>query len=266
MGDLSYIAFICLVVSLGLMLPLMEKKTRGVVIFMIIGIFSCIFVSELNSILLDYFNGDLPYVTTTITPITEEIVKALPILYFAVVISDDRRTLISYSYAVGVGFALLENIVVLIQHIEQVSIVWALVRGFGSGLVHGVCTVMVGYGISYIKKRRKLFWCGTFALLSSAIIYHATYNLLVQSQFQYAGILLPILTYIPAMLLLRKSTKDHPVQTARGVSNETQFQASDHLCPDRRRAHGGAVPGVPGRGTELPLPLGDPAGDGRGCL
>ena len=61
---------------------------------------------------------------------------------------DDRRTLISCAYAVGVGFALLENIVILIQNIEQVSIFWALVRGFSSGLVHGVCTVMVGYGIS----------------------------------------------------------------------------------------------------------------------
>ena len=205
MDNLSYIVFICIVVSLGLMLPLMAKKTRGVVIFMIVGIFSCLFVSELNSIFLKYFHNDMYYVTTTITPVTEEIVKALPVLYFAIVISDDRRTLISHAYAVGVGFALLENIVILVQSIAEVSIFWALVRGFGSGLVHGLCTVMVGYGISYIRKRRKLFWCGTFALLSAAIIYHATYNLLVQSAFQYAGIFLPIVTYIPAILLLRRA-------------------------------------------------------------
>lgn len=208
MDNLSYIVFICIIVSLGLMLPLMEKKTRGVVIFMIIGNFACLCVSELNSILLSKFSNDMYYVTTTITPVTEEIIKALPVLYYAIVISDDRRTLISFAYAVGVGFALLENLVILVQNISDVSILWALVRGFGSGLVHGLCTVMVGYGISYIKKRRKLFWCGTFSLLSTAIIYHATYNLLVQSDFQYAGILLPVLTYIPAILLLRKSSSD----------------------------------------------------------
>ena len=207
MENLSYIIFICIVISLGLMLPLMEKKTRSVVIFMIVGIFSCLFVSELNSILLKVSHNDMYYVTTTITPVTEEIVKALPVLYFAIFISDDRRTLIANAYAVGVGFALLENIVILVQNISEVSIFWALVRGFGSGLVHGLCTVMIGYGISYIKKRRKLFWCGTFALLTAAIIYHATYNLLVQSDFQYAGILLPIVTYIPAILLLRRSAK-----------------------------------------------------------
>lgn len=203
MDNLSYIVLICMTISLGLMLPLMEKKTRGVVIFMMIGIFSCLFISELNSILLKSFNNDMFYVTTTITPVTEELIKALPILYFAVVVSDDRRTLISNAFAVGVGFALLENMVILMQNISSVTIFWALVRGFGSGLVHGICTVMVGYGISYIRKRRKLFLCGTFALLSTAIIYHATYNLLVQSSFQYAGILLPIATYVPVLLLTR---------------------------------------------------------------
>ncbi len=213
MVNLSYIVFICMVVSLGLMLPLMEKKTRSVVIFMIVGIFSCLFVSELNQILLKAFHSDMFYVTTTITPVTEEIVKALPILYFALVISDDRRSLIANSFSVGVGFALLENMVILVENAESVTILWALIRGFGSGLVHGLCTVMVGYGISYIKKRRKLFFCGTFALLSGAIIYHATYNLLVQSQHPNTGVLLPVITYIPALLLLRSNAAK---QTAKG--------------------------------------------------
>ena len=107
MDNLTYIAFICLSVSLVLMLPLMEKKTRRIMIFMIVGIFSCLFVSELNSLLLRKLHNDIFYVTTTITPVTEEIVKALPILYFAIMVSDDRRTLISCAYAVGVGFACL---------------------------------------------------------------------------------------------------------------------------------------------------------------
>lgn len=205
MDNLTYIAFIAMTVSLGLMLPLMEKKVRRLVIFMIVGMFSCLFVSELNHILLDAYNNDMFYVTTTITPVTEEIVKALPILYFAIVITDDRRDLIPNAFAVGVGFALLENVVILTQNVENVTILWAFVRGFGSGLVHGICTVMVGWGISYIRKRRKFFYCGTFALLSAAIIYHATYNLLVQSAYQYVGILLPLLTYIPILYFLKKN-------------------------------------------------------------
>ena len=204
MDNLTYIDFIAITVSLALMLPLMEKKLRRLVVFMITGIFACLFVSELNSILLDVFHSDMFFVTTTITPVTEEIVKMLPILFFAIVVTDERSTLIPLSFAVGVGFALLENVVILTQNVESVTIFWALVRGFGSGLVHGICTVMVGWGVSYIKKRRKFFYCGTFALLSAAIIYHAIYNLLVQSQYQYVGILLPTITYIPVILLLGK--------------------------------------------------------------
>ena len=205
MDNLTYISFIAITVSLALMLPLMEKKMRRLVAFMIAGIFSCLFVSELNNILLGAFRGDIFFVTTTITPITEEVVKMLPILFFAIMASDERSTLIPISFAVGVGFALLENVVILTQNVENVTILWALVRGFGSGLVHGICTVMVGWGISYIKTRRKFFYCGTFALLSAAIIYHAIYNLLVQSQYRYVGILLPTITYIPIILFLRKN-------------------------------------------------------------
>ncbi len=205
MDNLNYIVFICIVVALAMMLPLLERKTRGVVIFTIIGVCCCLFISEVNNLLLTAFGGDMRYVTTNITPISEEIVKALPILYCAVVITDDRRILTSNAFAVGVGFALLENMIVLLQSVSNVTILWALVRGFGSGLVHGLCTVMVGYGISYIRKRRKLFWCGTFALLSAAITYHAVYNVLVQSQFRMAGILVPILSYIPAIYFVRRS-------------------------------------------------------------
>ena len=211
MDNLTYIVFISLTVSLGLMLPLMEKKTRRIGIFMIVGIFSCLFISEVNSILLKAFDNNIYRVTTAITPVTEEIIKLLPILYYAIVVTDDRRTLITSAFAVGVGFALQENIVILTQNVESVTIFWALVRGFGSGLVHGICTVMVGWGISYIKKRRKLFYCGTFALLSTAVIYHATYNLLVQSKYQYVGILLPIITYIPILLIVRKKAKNNKI-------------------------------------------------------
>ena len=204
MDNLTYIAFIAVTVSLALMLPLMEKKLRRLITFMIVGIFCCLFVSELNNILLEAFRNDMFYVTTTITPVTEEVVKMLPIIFLAIVISDDRRIVIPNAFAVGVGFALLENVVILTQNVENVTILWALVRGFGSGLVHGICTVMVGWGISYIKKRRKFFYCGTFALLSAAITYHAIYNLLVQSDYQYVGIVLPILTYIPIIFFLKK--------------------------------------------------------------
>ncbi|MDD4291231.1 MAG: PrsW family glutamic-type intramembrane protease [Clostridia bacterium] len=210
MDNLIYILFFCIVAPLTLMLFLLEKKSRLVVGFMIIGICMCIFVAEINGLLLGILGKNIFYITTTVTPITEEIVKALPVLFFAFVFSDKRETLLSISMAVGIGFAILENSYILVSNIDTISIGWSLIRGFGAGLMHGICTAAVGYGISFVRKRKKLFYTGTFALLSAAIIYHATYNCLVQSNFKYAGFLLPLLTYIPIVIALikrRKKTK-----------------------------------------------------------
>lgn len=207
MDNLSYIAFLCIFIALALMLPLMNGTSRGIIVFILVGQFCCLFASEANQRVLEAFSEDMFYVTTTITPCMEEVIKAMPILYFAIVVSDDRRRLILYSYALGVGFSLMENIIVLLQNIEHVTIIWALIRGFGASLVHGICTAAVGYGISYIWKKRKLFRCGIYGLLASAIIYHAMYNLLVQSNYLLAGVMLPILTYIPVTVLLRREIK-----------------------------------------------------------
>lgn len=195
-----YILFICIVAPLMLMLFLLKKKAQLTVGFMIVGIFLCLFVSEINAILRAAIPWSIYSITTTVTPITEEIVKAIPVVFFAFVFTDKRETLLSISMAVGIGFAILENAYILTGSLGSVDFFWALTRGFGSGLVHGICTVAVGLGISFIRKRKKLFYTGTFALLTAAIIYHATYNALVQSAFRYAGFLLPLATYIPLVV------------------------------------------------------------------
>ena len=201
MDNLVYILFICLVAPLALMALMLRKRSRLLVGYMLIGIFVSLFVSELNTFLLEWCGGDSLYVTTTITPISEEIVKALPILFYAIVFSDDRDKVLPIAFALGVGFAMFENMVVLVQHAEIVTVGWAIVRGFATALMHAVCTVVVGYGICFVKKRKKLFVSGIFALLALAMIYHGIFNMLVQSDYQYFGFFLPGVTYIPILIL-----------------------------------------------------------------
>ena len=115
-----------------LMFIIRDKFARTTIGFVMIGVFACLFISEVNGLLLDYFDEDYQYVTTSITPVTEEIVKALPVLFFAYMFSDDLDKLEAISFSVGVGFAILENMVVLLQNMETVTLFWALIRGFGS--------------------------------------------------------------------------------------------------------------------------------------
>lgn len=207
MDNLVYILFICLVAPMLLMLLMLRKRSRLLVGYMLVGIFVSLFVSELNSILLRMFDNDTLYVTTTITPITEEIVKGLPVLFYAITFSDDRDRVMPLAFATGVGFAMFENMVILVQNIDDVTIGWAIIRGFATALMHAICTVTVGYGICFVKKKKKLFYSGTFALLTMASIYHGIFNMLVQSNYKYLGFFLPAITYIPILIYQYKFFK-----------------------------------------------------------
>lgn len=197
MDDINviYILFVAIFIPILLMTLLVEKKSRFPLIFVLVGIFVSVFASEVNGLLPKCLPMDTYSITTIVTPVTEEFLKALPILYYALVISDKREKLFTASMATGIGFAVLENAYCLLND-PYFTMITAVIRAFGAGLMHGMCTLLVGVGISFVKRRSKLFAVGTFGLLSTAIVYHGIYNILIQSKYSIVGALLPIMTYI----------------------------------------------------------------------
>ena len=196
MDDLIYILFVSVFVPIFLMAGLIEKKARQPITFVLIGIFASVFAAEINGLLRDVLPTSTLEITIIVTPITEEILKAIPIFVYAVVLGAKKEKLFTASMAVGIGFAVLENAFYLLND-ASFNMIDAVVRAFGAGLMHGMCTLLVGVGISFAKKRSKIFVVGTFALLSTAITYHGIYNMLVQSEYEVIGFLLPMATYIP---------------------------------------------------------------------
>ena len=212
METLIYILFICITIPLILMAFLVEKQSRRTIIFFITGICAAVFAAEVNGILTYLIPLDISEFTIRITPVTEEIIKAIPVLFFAKVISDKKETLITVSLAVGIGFAIMENSYILTQNIGSISMLWAIMRGFGTGIMHGMGTFLVGTGFSFVNKNKKLFIVGTFALLSVAITYHSVFNMLVQSDYRYFGAALPIITYVPFVLWLYNNRRKRSVE------------------------------------------------------
>ena len=206
MENLIYILFISISVPILLMALLVEKKARLPIMFLLFGIFVSVFAAEVNGLLSALLPISTFEITIIITPITEEILKAIPIFVFATVLSAKKESLFTASMAVGIGFAVLENAYYLLNY-PTFNMIDAIIRAFGAGLMHGMCTLLVGVGISFVKKRSKIFVVGTFALLSTAITYHGIYNMLVQSDFQAIGFLLPITTYIPFLVWRIKNKK-----------------------------------------------------------
>lgn len=196
MDNIIFGLFIAVSVPIFLMTFVVEKRARLPIQFMFAGILVSLVASELNSVLRSALEMETYKITVVVTPTTEEILKALPVLYYAILISDKKEKLFTAAMSVGVGFAVLENAYYFLNF-PNIDFFSSVIRAFGSGLMHGMCTLLVGVGISFVKKKQKLFVVGTFGLLSTAIVYHGIYNILIQSKYSIIGALLPIVTYVP---------------------------------------------------------------------
>ena len=210
MENISYTVFICFAVPFALAIPFVNKKARPVVSYILIGMCVCLFISQVNGLLLGAVNESLYYFTTNITPVTEELVKAVPVFIYAAFISAERNRLVTIGFACGLGFALLENSTILIQTVMQsgdVDIIWILIRTLGAGLLHALCTAMVAVGFSFLNGQKKFVVPGTIGLMELAIVYHSIYNSLIQSDYKYIGAAIPMATYIIIVIFITGQSK-----------------------------------------------------------
>ena len=207
------ILFICIAIPVCMALFMLEKNARTVSLFFLIGIFTCLFSAYLNGFLETLLGFDRFYMTYTVTPVVEELMKAFPLLLYCFVFLPDQRSLLEASHTVGIGFAVLENAYILASEADSVTLAWAVVRGMGAGMMHGVCTLMVGFGLSYVRIRKKLALTGTLGLLMLAMMYHASYNLLIQSDYRFYGIIMPLVTFVPIVLIrVRRQKRLHQAE------------------------------------------------------
>ena len=86
MDNMIYILFISIFVPIMLMANLIEKKARLPILFVLAGMFLSVFAAEVNGLFRNILPLNLYELTIIVTPMTEELLKALPILFFALII------------------------------------------------------------------------------------------------------------------------------------------------------------------------------------
>lgn len=208
MEFLNLYLYLSITVPLSIVLIMSKSKTKSLVCFLIIGLTVALFCGELNGVI---FNA-LPYsqtaYVTTFSPIIEEILKMFPIFVCAFIIKPKRQDIIERAIAVGVGFAILENAFVFASSVGQIDLLTAVLRAFGAGMMHVMTMLFVGFGLSFIYNRRKLFYSGSVGLIATAIIYHSIYNYLVCCGYYVAGFLMPTFIFIPSMLFIKKICRE----------------------------------------------------------
>lgn len=219
MEDLALNLFISIAVPLSMMLLIFEKRSKKVLLFLIIGLFVALFAGELNGVLLEIPSSlSEHYYYDNISPTIEELLKAIPILLFALLLKPGKQTLIECSVSVGVGFAILENAVIFANAAGSIRFDTALIRGFGTGILHGLTCLILGWGIAAIGSEKKLLLSGIVALLNLTTIFHAVYNALALSGYPIIGFLLPVCVFIPFLIFgiktRRKAASDmqNPIQ------------------------------------------------------
>ena len=110
-------------------------------------------------------------------PFVEECLKGLPLL---LILRSGRTGFIVdaviYGFAVGAGFALVENVYYFLS-LPQASVALWVVRGFGTAVMHGGTTAIFAMSTKALFDRREsIAWYLAMPGLTVAFSIHATFN------------------------------------------------------------------------------------------
>lgn len=189
--------FVCVAAPLLVAAFCMGRKYLRFFLFAFAGMGACLISAYVNTFFATLYGAASFNATVEIAPVVEEVMKLLPLLFYLLVFEPELQRIRPAVLTVAAGFATFENICYLIQHgAEQLG--FLLIRGFGTGAMHIVCGVIVGYGLVYVWRRGWLKVAGTCGLLGVAVIFHGIYNLLIAygCWVQYVAYALPVLAVV----------------------------------------------------------------------
>lgn len=196
--------FICITAPLFIAMLCTVKRRRPVFAFLIVGMGMCLLSAYINTFFAKLYDADITQATVELSPVIEETMKLLPLLFYLLVYEPARREARNANLFIAAGFATFENVCYLIENGTS-QLLFLLMRGFGTGAMHIVCGAIVGYGLFYVWKLPWLKIAGAFGLFCIAITFHSIYNLLlsVGGIAQMVGLLIPVFTVLTGILLTR---------------------------------------------------------------
>ena len=204
---MSYIEniYICLGAPLLIATLCMRGRGRRMMLFLLGGMTVCLLSSYISTFLAVVLSSDLLSASLEISPLTEEIMKFLPILFYLLVFEPGRGEVADGVLMTAVGFATFENACYLISN-GAGDIMHLMIRGFGTGAMHVVCGFIIAVGLLYLWDRLWIRVAGTIGLISVAITYHGIYNILVSQTGVAAmiGYLIPLLTVALSLIFGRR--------------------------------------------------------------
>ena len=196
---------LCIAVPLVVSLLFVRGEVRRYVTAFLLGMGACLIAA--------YISGYLNFVTgmgendTSIflSPVVEELIKLMPLMFFLVLFAPGNRTLTMLAVAIGAGFATFENCCYILT-VGAKSLTYVLIRGLAVGVMHIVSILALSIWLIIAKRFKALSLPAVVGGLALAMIFHALYNLLVSEPgvSSAVGYLLPPVAALGLYLLYRK--------------------------------------------------------------
>ena len=186
--------FACIAAPLLVAALCAGKKHAQFFIFALAGMLSCLLSAYVNTFFAALLDASALDATAEIAPVVEEVMKLMPLLFYLLVFEPEGDRIRSAILVTAAGFATFENVCYLLENGAE-DLGFLLIRGFGTGAMHIVCGVIVGYGMVYVWPRGALRAAGSCALLGTAVVFHGVYNLLASygGRAQYVAYALPLM-------------------------------------------------------------------------
>lgn len=197
--------YICLAAPLLLAVICMRKEARRSLSFILSGMTSCLLSAYVSTFLAGVSNSDLAAASYEISPVVEEIMKLLPLLFYLLVFEPEEKTVISGALMISVGFATFENVCFLTSYGTS-EFFRLVIRGFGTGAMHVVSGMVIATGLFFLWDQKRLRLVGVFALLCFVITFHAIFNIFVNQSgaIFWIGALIPLVTVLSYLIFFRK--------------------------------------------------------------
>ena len=196
---------ICIAIPLIIAVFFLKGSARRVIAFFIAGMGVCLPAAYMGGYLEYVLGLNTEDTSIFISPVSEEIMKFVPVLLYILLLSPSDDELILASIGVGAGFATFENICHILSN-GSWSITHILIRGLATGVMHMICLMALSMAIVVLKKYNAVTFPVIMGALGISVSFHALYNLLVSKAgiSSYIGYVIPVTVAVAIGMLKDK--------------------------------------------------------------
>ena len=188
---------VCMIIPLLVSVLFTTGGARRFIFSSSMGMIVCLVSAYISGFLELSLDLDPSEISIYISPMIEEIMKTLPVLFCIFALDTDGKSLLIIAAGIGCGFATFENCChLLITGAGSFS--YVLIRGLAVGIMHIVCMLVLTLSLILAKRHKAFSFASLTGSLTLSMTYHGLYNLLVSQPglSSYIGYGLPIATLV----------------------------------------------------------------------